>query len=83
MQALEPHIISGWVQHMRQCAGLSAEPAWHGGDRAPRVLFVNRAVKSGRSVLPMGQVGPSQCQCAPLICVFSLVHHIVRLRKTR
>ena len=60
MQALEPRIIAGWVQHMRQCAGLSAEPPWHGGDQAPRVLFVNRAVKSGRSVLPMGQACPSQ-----------------------
>ena len=56
MQPLEPSIIAGWVQHMRQCAGLPAKPAWHRDTQTPHVLFVNRAVSSGRSVLPMGQV---------------------------
>ena len=56
MQPLSTEIITGWVHHMRQCAGLAQEPSWHKGNLLPRVLFVNRAVSSGRSVLPMGQV---------------------------
>ena len=55
MQPLEPAVIGGWVRSMRQCAGLPAEPQQKTSG-TPHVLFVNRAVSSGRSVLSMSQV---------------------------
>lgn len=57
MKPLPDSIIQGWVQHMRYCAGLPPEPAQR-QTGPPHVVFVNRAITSGRSVLPMGQVPP-------------------------
>ena len=60
-------MVAGWVHSMRQCAGLPAQPRVHDSG-TPHVLFVNRAVASGRSVLSMGQVqtsslADSSCSC--------------------
>ena len=68
MSKLEDSILEGWMHSMRQCAGLPAEPRVHESG-TPHVLFVNRAVNSGRSVLSMGQVrasahrAESSCSC--------------------
>ena len=65
MQKLAPAVIEGWVRSMRQCAGLPGEPRQLPSG-TPHVLFVNRAVGSGRSVLSMSQVRASRpsCPCA-------------------
>ena len=55
MKPMPESIIQGYVQHMRYCAGLALEPAQR-PTGPPHVMFVNRAISSGRSVLPLDQV---------------------------
>ena len=66
MQALAEPVVAGWIRTMRQCADLPARPPERRSG-TPHVMFVNRAVASGRSVLSMGQVQPTigRTRCAP------------------
>ena len=75
MKPLIQDIWEGWVHTMRQCAGLPPEPPERTGG-TPRVLFLNRAVASGRSVLSMGQV--EACQLVRLAaCQQHSLHALV------
>ena len=71
MTALTPASMRSWIQIMRQCAGLPAEAPMH--TESPHILLVNRAYKSGRSIVTLPQVCAHErelliyvpCACKP------------------